>query len=418
MSVWGPRRKKPEARAAGQSIWQPTFPFTYGQVGRTYEAIDPTQGEASLQSVAFSSGCDLIASIVSELPLAVYSGIGSKRKLRTTPGYLEDPAGDGHGRPDWVYQWIMSWLLRGNSFGNVIDQGPTGMKRQVDVLHPDTVSVSVIEGRPSWHVSGVEIPTDRFYHKRVNQVPGTLMGRSMVQSTADALGLSIATTRFGRGWFEDGGTPSGILKNELSDLGGSTDLRTVKDRFVAAMFGTREPLVLGRGWSYESVQVAPEESQFLETQGWSEAQCARILGAGVAEVLGYDTGSSMTYANVVDRDVSLLKYAVGRWVNRIERVFFDWLPRPQYVVLDRDAFLETSAAARWRINTAKLVSGAYTINMIREDENDPPVPWGDEPFVLPTAPAADPGAGDPAGGEPGDPGQPGPNQPPGNGAGA
>lgn len=395
MSVWRPRRSgNPPAASRASSIWQPTFPFTYGSIGNGYQDIDPTQGETSLQSVAFRSGADLIASIVSELPYAVYSGEGATRKKRGTPGYIDDPSGDGHGWQDWTYQFIMSWILRGNTFGNVIDQGPTGMIRQVDLFHPDTVSVSQIEGRPKWMVSGQEIPDRQFYHKRVNPVPGALMGLSAVQAHSNNLGLTLASTRFGRSWFQGGGHPSGILSNEIADLSDPKQVQTAKDRFMAALFGTSEPVVLGRGWKFNQIQVTPEESQFLQTQKWSEAQCARINGAGVAEILGYESGSSMTYVNVVDRDVTLLKYTVGRWVNRIERVFFGWLPRPQYLLLDRDAFLETSAMQRWKLNEAKLGTGAYTINEIRDKENDIPVDWGNEPFQFkPPAVAGAGGAG-------------------------
>jgi hypothetical protein len=55
--------------------------------------------------------------------------------------------------------------------------------------------------------------------------------------------------------------------------------------------------------------VPEEESQFLATQGYTEAQCARIFGPGFAEVLGYESGGSMTYANVESRASHLLVYS-------------------------------------------------------------------------------------------------------------
>jgi HK97 family phage portal protein len=396
MSIWLGRNKPQAPQRAVGDAWQPTFPFQFGQVGRGYQDIDPTQGETSLQSVAFRSGCDLIASIVSELPLTVYSGEGSARLKRRVPGYLEDPAGDGYGREDWSYQWMMSWFLRGNSFGHKIDQGPSGMIRQVDIWHPDTISVNLVDGEPNWRVSGQTVPERKMYHKRVNPVPGTLMGLSIVSAHADSLGLSLASTKFGRTWFQDGGHPGGLLTNDLADLSDDKIVTKAKDRFMAALFGTREPIVLGKGWKFEQIQVAPEESQFLQTVGWSEAQCARMLGPGVAEVLGYPTDNSMTYSTVVERDLSMLKYAVGRWVRRMERVWFDWLPRPQYAILDRDAFMETSAMQRWALNRTKLETGAYTINELREKENDKPVEWGDKPFTITPPKAADSPGADPS----------------------
>ncbi len=371
--------------------------------GRTYQEVDANYGETSLQSVAFHSAVDLMSSLVSELPFDVYSGEGADRRKRTKPGYLEDPAGDGYGVEDWIYQLLQSWFLRGNAYGRILDQGPTGMLRQVDLWHPDKVGVHLEDGEPKWTAGGRDVPRREVFHRRINPVAGNLLGLSPVAAHADTLGLSIAATRFGKSWFQDGGHPGGILSNSEADMSDDKVVQTAKDRFLAALFGTREPIVLGRGWKFEQIQVAPEESQFLQTQGYSEAQCARIVGAGVAEVLGYDTGTSMTYSNMVDRDLALLKYAANRWLKRVERILSQFLSRPQYVVFDRDAFLETSVMQKWQVNKLKLDSGAYVINEIREQNNDRPVEWGNEPFKLAPPPKepdpnADPANDPPSGG--------------------
>lgn len=367
----------------------PTSPLSGLQfgLGRTYAEVDVSNGEASLQSIAFRSAVDLMASLVSELPFHVYSGTGIDRRKRQTPGYLEDPAGDGYGAQDWAYMLTQSWFLRGNAYGNILDQGPTGMLRQVDLYHPDKVNARLDDGKPVWIVGGREVDQDKMFHRRAFPVAGNLLGLSPVAMHADSIGLSVAATRFGKSWFTDGGHPGGILSNSEADMSDDRVVQTAKDRFMAALFGTREPVVLGRGWKFEQIQVAPEESQFLETQGFSEAQCARIMGAGVAEVLGYDTGGSMTYANVVDRDIALLKYAADRWLRRMERIYSSFLPRPQYALFDRDAFLDTNIMQKWLVNEKKLTSAAYTINEVRAANNDKPVEWGKKPFALTQAEA-------------------------------
>jgi HK97 family phage portal protein len=405
-------RSKPTAEKREYIGQWPTSPLSALSftMGRSYQEVDPISGENSLQSVAFRAAVDLMSSLVSEMHFDVYSGEGIQRRKRTTPGYLLDPAGDGHGVEDWAYMLCQSWFLRGNAFGNILDQGPTGMLRQVDLFHPDRVSVHLEDGSPKWMVQGSEVPTQRMFHRRAFPVAGCLLGNSPVAMHADTLGLTIAATRFGRGWFSDGGHPGGILSNSEADMSDSRVVQTAKDRFMAALFGTREPVVLGRGWKFDQIQISPEESQFLETQGFSEAQSARIMGAGVAEVLGYASGGSMTYANVVDRDLALLKYAADRWLKRVERIYSAFLPRPQYALFDRDSFLDTNIVQKWAVNKIKLDSGAYVINEIRAKGNDQPVEWGDEPMSLtlgaqkaaaepPADPNTDPGGNPPAGGE-------------------
>lgn len=386
--------KQPEKREFIGQWWAEQLSGLSMGFGRSYAEVDAISGENSLQSVAYRSAVDLMASLVSELHFDVYSGQGTSRQKKQTPSNLLDPAGDGHGVEDWAYQVILSKHMRGNAFGNIIDQGPTGMLRQVDLWHPDKVGVRIEDGQPVWTVGGRRVPNEDVWHKRAFPVPGALLGLSPVAAHADTLGLSIAATRFGKSWFQDGGHPGGILSNSEADMSDDKVTRTAKDRFMAALFGNREPVVLGRGWKYEQIQVAPEESQFLETQAFSAAECARIVGAGVAEVLGYDTGGSMTYATTVDRDISLLKYAADRWLKRMERIYGQFLPANQYVKFDRDSFLDTNVMQKWLVNQKKLASGAYVINEIRAANHDKPVAWGNEPFSMPAGEPADDG-GDP-----------------------
>lgn len=375
-------------------------------VGRTYQEVDVQSGENSLQSVAFRAAVDLMASLVSEMRFDVYSGQGPGRLLHRTPGNLLDPAGDGYGLEDWTYMLLQSWFLRGNVYGNILDKSPMGILRQVDLYHPDKVGARLKDGEPVWLVSGHEVPREQMFHRRAFPVAGALLGQSPIAAHADTLALSISATRFGKSWFQDGGHPGGILSNSEADMADERVVQTAKDRFLAALFGTREPVVLGRGWKFEQIQVNPEESQFLETQGWSAAECARIMGAGLAEVLGYASGGSMTYATVVDRDLSLLKYAADRWFKRVERVYNSFLPSSQYALIDRDSFLDTNIVQKWQVNKIRLETGASYINEVRAKNNDKPVAWGDQPFALtqaaaeqPPEPPADPNNPPPGGAE-------------------
>jgi HK97 family phage portal protein len=373
----------------------------YGFTGApSYAHVDVTSGENAMQSVAVRAAVDLLCSLGSELPIDVFSGSGRDKRNLRTPGYLLDPAGDGHGIQDWAYQALESWLLRGNLFGDVLDRDARyGFPTQVSLLHPDDVRGYIDgAGQVQWLVNGqlVERPAD-FLHRRVNGVPGRVLGLSVISAHAEQIGLSITTTRFGLQWFQDGAHPGGILVNEEADLNDAdgSKARDIKARFLASLRGTREPLVMGKGWKYHSIQVAPEESQFLETQGWTAAECARIFGPGVAEVLGYSanggSGSSMTYTNRVERSADLLTFALNKWLRRMERLLSEMLPGPQYVRIDRDALLEMTTLDRYRAYEIALKMGFRTIDEVRDDEDMRPVPWGQKPFAITPAPAGNQG---------------------------
>jgi len=357
------------------------------KTSRSYADVDLSKAESSLQAVAVWSACDLIASVVSELPVGVFRGQGEDAKKLSTPWWLEDPDGSGHGLPDWQYQAVMSWLLRGNVFGDELQRATAGFRQQVRLFHPDEISGWMEDGEVRWAVNGQQVTDNRtFLHRRVNPLPGVVLGMSPVRLHATTIGLQLTGSRFGLQWFQDGAHPSAILKNTEVPLDDG-QVRTAKDRFLAALRGSREPVVFGKGWEYETIQVAPEESQFLQTQGYTAAECARIFGPGIAEILGYETGGSMTYANIQDRELTLLKFSIGKWIRRMERLLSEFLPRPQYVKLNRDALLETNTLQRYQAHASALSNNWETINEVRRLEELPPVPWGDAPFTPGPAPA-------------------------------
>ncbi|MBD3931933.1 phage portal protein [Streptomyces chumphonensis] len=357
------------------------------KTARSYAEVDLSRAESSLQAVAVWSACDLIASLVSELPVGVFRGMGEDAKKLGTPWWLEDPDGSGYGLEDWRYQVVMSWLLRGNLFGEELQRAAAGFRQQMRLFHPDEISGWMEQGEVRWAVGGQQVTDLRsFVHRRVNPLPGVVLGLSPVRLHATTIGLHLTGARFGLQWFQDGAHPNAILRNTEVSLD-DDKVRTAKDRFLAALRGSREPVVFGKGWEYETIQVAPEESQFLQTQGYSAAECARIFGPGIAEILGYETGGSMTYANIQDRELTLLKFAIGKWIRRVERLLSEFLPRPQYVKLNRDALLETNTLQRYQAHASALSNHWETINEVRRLEERPPVPWGDAPFTPGAAPA-------------------------------
>jgi HK97 family phage portal protein len=376
MGIWF---RKP-AVTQTRSVFPPWIPTAH----TGYAHIDGSRIENAQQSVAIDSAADLIASICSELPIDFYTGKGAARREISMPGYLEDPSGDGYGLEDWIYQLVYSWLYRGNAYGDELTRSSKGFLQQVSLFHPDQVSGRLVDGDVAWTVNGKDF-TGRMMHRRVNPVPGQVIGQSPITKHADTIGVTLAASRFGQAWFDSDAQPVGILRNSLAGVD-PEQARTVKQRFMAAMRGNREPVVMGRGWEWQTLSVTPEESQFLGTMGYSEAQCARIFGPGIAEILGYETGGGLSYANVQDRDIQLLKYAVGKWIRRVERVLFLFLPRPQYAVINRDALLQTNTLARYQAHQLAAGKPWKSVNEVRELENEPPVPGGNE-VVPPKTPA-------------------------------
>ena len=341
----------------------------------------PTTGDAAQRKVAVWASVNLLAGLVSELPRDGYAGLGATRRPVGLPVFFTDPDGSGQGMDDWLYQLVSSWLLRGNAVGSVLARDAMERPTQILLHHPDACSVWQDEkGRVHWYVDGVEKQARDIWHRRAFPSPGRVLGLSPIALHAATIGQGIAAANFGLRFFTDGGHPSAILQQEDSPTVTQAEAVAVKQRFLAAVRGTREPVVMAKGWKYQSIQVAPNESQFLDTQKYTAAECARIFGPGVPEVLGYETGGSLTYANVEQRSLDLLKFTLNRWLVKVENILSaDVLTRPRYMKFNRNALLATDILTRYRVHEIALRNKIEVVNEVREKEDLPPVEWGDQP---------------------------------------
>lgn len=359
-------------------------PFTWGigQADFSATSFVPAPGDvtsqasptaASVQKIAVAACVSLAATIAEILPVDIYRGEGQERQQVRMPAWLADLSGDGQELPDWIRQAVYSGMLRGNLFGQVLERDArTGQPRQLVLAHPDVMSVRPAQGGGwSWTVAGQPISEAQIWHRRLNAVPGQKLGVSPIAQHALTIGVALSAENFGARWFADGAHPSALLSTTANLSEDSA--RTAKKRFIEALRGRREPVVLGQGWTYQQIQIAANESQFLETQKYTDAQCCRIFGPAFAEVLGYETGGSMTYSNREQRTLDMLTYAADPWLVRVERWLTSLLPAPQYAKFNRAALLKTDLLTRFKAYNIGIASKFMLADEVRDFEDWQPL---------------------------------------------
>jgi hypothetical protein len=229
--LFGPRERR------ASPFPEPPIPPNSQLGGGNYARVDLTRTESSLQKVAVWSCVNLVATIAETMPLDYFP---RPRETRPLPPWLADLGGDGHGLPDWLYQYVYSAMLRGNTVGLI--GGRDRLRGTPNQIWPADGLVADRAARDD----------DRHGHR------GLEVRRS-------------SSSRRAR-------TPSGMLTND-KELDQKQSM-TAKQRFMAAIRGRREPVVLGGGWKYQAIQVSPNESQFLETQKYTAAECAGSSAPG------------------------------------------------------------------------------------------------------------------------------------------
>ena len=150
-------------------------------------------------------------------------------------------------------------------------------------------------------------------------------------------------------YFEDGGHPSAVLTNEKLDQINEEDAKTFKQRFMAALRNSREPVVMAAcGWQYQAIQTTPDQAQFLDTQKLSDGKVCRFMRVAPEMVGCSSEGSAITYANLEQRALHFLTYTMFRWIKRWEMWLGACLPAGQYVKFDLDALLRVDYLTLWQ----------------------------------------------------------------------
>ena len=341
----------------------------------------------AMQNDAVWASVRLLADAVSMMPVHAFTYRAGQRVPIPDPMILTEPE-PYTTFATWIYQFMVSCLLRGNLYGVPISHDGNGYVQQAQIVDPDHCSWRKSNGVWQVTIGGVQYARSDILHVPAFPVPGSPEGLSPIKYAANRpLAVANAAAAFGESFFQDGAHPSALISTDQPLT--TTQAKQVKDAVEANAHG-REPLVLGGpGIKWTAMQIAPEESQFLLTQQYTVTQIARVFGVP-PEMIGGQSTNSMTYANVTQRAMDFLTYCVQPWLTRIEAALSALLPAERHVRFDTSVLVRLDALTQAQVDEVHLTAGAKVINEVRQTIDLSPVSWGDEPYLpgMKTAAAA------------------------------
>jgi HK97 family phage portal protein len=334
-----------------------------------------------MQLAAVWRSITLVAELLSSMPVDTYRGSGRNKVEVSTPPNIVTKPSLRVTRREWVYQYVVSMMLRGQAIGVVLAFNETsGLPDVVEWVNPTCVSIVCPTSfdLPEYYVNGARVDRDRIIHVRNVLMPGCIEGLSPIEYHAETIGLGLAAHKFGAQWFGQGAHPSAILSSDQRI--DEKQAESMKKRFVASIRKRREPAVLGSGITYTPIQINPEESQFLQTMGMNAAEIAMIFGVppeqiGVAPI---GDGASLTYANREQRWQDFIATCLAHYAVRLEDAWGAMTPRGQAVKLNFDAVLRGDTLSRYQAHQIGIAGHFLLPNEARELEDRPPVKGGDE----------------------------------------
>jgi HK97 family phage portal protein len=336
----------------------------------TYAAV-PVNPTTAMQHSAVWACVNLIAGSISTLPLYAYRR-GERDPLPDLPPILRQPSATMN-LPDWLYAALQSLLLRGNCYGQIVDCAGAGLlPAQVELLAPDRVQVTA-NGAVEYRLDGQEVDPASIWHVKAFTSAGNVLGLSPIAHARQAVGLGTAAEKFAAQFFGDSGIPTGIIT--IDQMLHGDQAQTLKERWAATYgrpWSHRNIAVLGNGAKFQPITIPPEESQFLETTKANVATVARYFQVA-PELIGGESGGSLTYANVEQRALDFLQFGLAPWLVRLETAISALLSSTTTVKFNAGALVRTDLLTRYQAHESAIRAGWKLRSEVRELEDLPPV---------------------------------------------
>ena len=321
----------------------------------------------------------ILASNLAAAPLRQFRVVAVGVQRLPLSSLFSSPSTQGNLN-DWIWRAVLSMVYRGNAVGYITARDYLGYPTMVEWLPMDWVQVVDTmpygEGsfvNPIWFVLGNRVDPSDLVHIPWFTLPGKILGLSPIGAFASMATTNLAAQEYMEAWHATGGVPPGTFKNTTQTVD-QADAAVIKARLMEAI-RTRQPIVYGKDWDYNPITVPAYEAQFISTLKLGATQLAAIYGVP-PELIGGETGGSMSYSSPEQREIELIQLTLLPWMSKLESHLSMLTPRGQCVKFDADALIRLDPLTRWTIYEKQRLIGGTNIDEVRNKENMPPLPDG------------------------------------------
>ena len=279
----------------------------------------------------------LRADVVSMLPVDLYRRSAAGPVEIPKPAVLVNPGGEQVDMLEWMYSTQSDLDTVGNAFGRIVEKTTQGLPKRIDLVPRDSVRVTAHKGEVTYFFSGKKVEPDMVWHERQYTASGTVVGLSPIAYASLTLQQHQSAQEFAAAWFGGGLIPSAHLKYGEAKVP-AQESEAIKQRFMVAI-ENGEPFVTGKDWEYNAIDAAAAQASFIESMRFTDIEIGRFFGVPGDLFDAAVEGSSVTYANITQRNLQFLVMNLSAPIKRRENALTRMVPRPQYVKLNTKALL-------------------------------------------------------------------------------
>lgn len=378
MGLFGPRRRQ-QREFFGITGAEDMIPGRTGGGSRQVGSVVVTDEKAMRHSVVWAC-LRLRAGLLSTFPIDQYRDVlGIQTEYTPKPAILTDPGGTAMDMTDFMAMTQTDLDRSGNAVGLIVERStartkyhPKGLPARIELQHAASCSYVQRPGKPDrWRVGRDWFDPEDVYHERANIVAGLPVGLPTVLYAAMTIGESMSMQQFGLDWFANGGIPKSHMKNTAKRLDAPA-IQTAKS-WYRDVVANGDVMVTGNDWEYSMIQAETAGMEFIDGRRMTDVAVCRFFDTPGDLVDVGIAGSSITYANITERNLQYLIYHIGPTVTRRERALTKLLPTPRYVKLNTDALLRMDPQTRQEVMRSRIESWLLTNSEARALENLPPL---------------------------------------------
>lgn len=356
--------------------------FGSGDSGRSVNA------HSALQLSVVWSCVRLIAQTIATLPLTLYRTDGKKPVPAVDTLLYEILKHTPNADTTSVQFWeavVASILLRGNAF--VRKRFVAGSLAALYVLSPDRMTVEKLSNGSLKYTyanpSGKreEIPTKEMMHIAGFSLDGQI-GLSAIQYGARTFGQALSANDAADSLFTNGLHKTVAFSvDRVLTPDQRKEFREYVKELSGAMNAGRSP-VFEKGVKAETIGIDPSDAQLLESRSYSVEEICRFFGVPPILIGHGDKQSSWPTSTEAQKDL-FLTLALRPILKRIEESIRKNLLEPPerrffYARFNLEGLLRANSKDRADYYSTLSQNGVMTRNEIRELEDLPPRPGGDE----------------------------------------
>ena len=360
--------------------------LTYGE---SYTGINVSEHTA-LTYTAYWACVRLLTETLASLPFITYRRLNPRGKERATDHPLYRILHD-EPNPEMdsftFFETLMYHLVaaNGNCYAYIDYEDDLTTIKYLWLMRPDRIQV----GRDSetkeiiytyrFDDGSKIIPAYRVWH-----IPGLgydgMVGYTPLAQVRQAIGLGLATEKFGAKFFGNGTNMGGILEHpgNMSEPAQERLKKSITDKHEG-LDNAHKMLVIEEGMKYAKNTVSPEDAHFLETRKFQRSEMASFFHIPPHMIGDLERA---TFSNIEQQSLEFVVYTLRPWLVRLERSARRKLFSPSekdtmFAEFLVDGLLRGDFQSRTQGYYQGIQGGWLSPNDVRELENKNPRENGD-----------------------------------------